>query len=88
MNTWVGQTPPAVRRALFNQFRGGKSIFDLSLDYGLPFREIERIVRWGIDLMGRSADVRHRPARRAVLLSLAKGRMRAAEAARSQPAQS
>ena len=42
----TGQLP--VPRTILNQFRAGKSIFDLSLEYEVPYSRIEGMLRAGL----------------------------------------
>lgn len=77
MNCWIRQVRPAVERAIYGQFRAGKRIFDLSLDYRLPYSEIERIIRSGMDLIERSAANRPK-GNKVEVITVAADRMRAA----------
>ncbi|GEM_PF-5148705 len=40
---------PSFQRTVFSRFRAGKTIFDLSLEWQLPYSEIEKIIRLGIE---------------------------------------
>ncbi|HZS52560.1 MAG TPA: hypothetical protein VFA54_16955 [Bryobacterales bacterium] len=53
MTRTLERLPPSFQRTVFSGFRAGKTIFDLSLEWQLPYSEIEKIIRLGIDSLER-----------------------------------